>query len=159
MNQRVKGYVVATAILLSSPYLVQAFQQPSAAGTAPANETQVTGCLRSSATVGVTGEPASVYTLEEKEASNTTAPAPTTGLPSTAASSSRGPASKVVYTLSAPESVGLERHVNHEVQITGGSQRAPAAAGTEPAKPGGAHNTLEVSAVKMISTNCPPATR
>jgi hypothetical protein len=67
--------------------------------------------------------------------------------------------------LSAADSVGLAKHVDHEVQLTGTMQppaakpATPGAPGSSSApatgKPGGAHRTVQVSALKMMSTNCP----
>jgi hypothetical protein len=101
-----------------------------------------------------------------------------TGSPSTSApgaptksGSSGAMAAKTVYALIAPESVGLAKHVNHQIEVTGKrSAQANTASGTGGSTPGGTGSipgsdptasgspkiagTIEVSAVRMISASC-----
>ena len=127
-------------------------QQPAAADKPPTM--MLTGCLRSSgADTAIAGPTGRLYTLEVMEAPATPAPGATT-------SSAPSVTSKTTYSLSAPESVGLAKHADHEVQLTGRLQ-APAAPPAKqaspsesPSKPGGAHRTFEVTALKMIAAKC-----
>jgi hypothetical protein len=127
---------------------------------APAAEAQpvtvLTGCLRSSgADTAVAGPSGRIYTLEvvEPPAKSSTTPSTATNPPV---------ATKTTYSLAAAESLGLAKHVDHEVQLTGKLQ-APSTAATPPApgpgtdrKPtaGGGHRTFEVTALKMIANKC-----
>ena len=129
-------------------------QQPAAQEKPPT--TVLTGCLKSSgADTAVAGPSGRIYTLEVTEA-------PPAAAAATATATSNPPvASKTTYSLSAAESLGLAKHVEHEVELTGRLQ-APAATTTTPAattpasppKAGGAHRTFEVSAVKMVAVKC-----
>ncbi len=130
-------------------------QQPSA--TQQPSLTVLTGCLRSSAAdTAVAGPSGRIYTLEVMEMPAKSA---------TASSGSAPPAaSKTTYSLSAAEAVGLAKHADHEVQLTGrlqaptttASTTSPAGAPAPERKPtaGGGHRTFEVTALKMISTKC-----
>ncbi len=135
--------------------------EPKMPTTAQAGDTMLTGCLRSSrADTSTADSKGNVFTLEVTEAGATKpSPSPEAGAPSRPMA-----ASKTTYTLSAAESLGLAKHVNHEVQVTGSMQGASTMAGrpqsstpAEGAKPmpGGGHRTFQVSALKMISANCP----
>lgn len=114
----------------------------------------LTGCLRSSAAdTAVAGPSGRLFTLEAVEQ-----PRPGTDV----AGKPPAQATKVTYSLSAAESLALAKHADHEVQLTGRLQ-APTTAATaspgdpkaKPAAPGGGHRTFEVTALKMVSTNCP----
>ena len=137
-------------------------QQPTAPTTARPGDLVLTGCLRgSAAAIGTSPGQGMIYTLEVTE------PA----LPKPSATTTSGDAARTAmattttYTLSAPEVIGLAKHVDHEVQLTGIMQppasaaRTPGAAGSStpaPAgKPGGAHRTVQVSSLKMMSAKCP----
>lgn len=137
------------AALLSPSALAQ---QPSSTEKPPV--TVLTGCLRSSgADTAIAGPDGRLYTLEVIEPPAKPAAATTSGATPPAASTT-------TYSLAAAESVGLAKHVDHEVQLTGRlqapSSTAPPAGGkaaSEP-KPGGAHNTFNVTALKMIAAKC-----
>jgi hypothetical protein len=115
----------------------------------------ITGCLRASP--NPSGVPDTItYTLEPIEA------AP----PTTAPSSTGAPTVKTVsrYTLTSSAAVAFKPHVGHKVEISGhlkdlnAGKPAAKAAGepaSKPAKPGGAHNTFEVTALKMVAAACP----
>jgi hypothetical protein len=136
------------------PVLVVAQTPPPGSGAAPAGKPLiVTGCLRSTPNPDPAGAAGKmpIYTIEAvpdppapPQPTGTSKPgSPTTALKPT------------VYTLSAAESIGLAKHVDHRVELTGKLQSpaAPKAEATE-TKSGGAHNTLEVTALKMVSTSC-----
>jgi hypothetical protein len=134
--------------------------QPTAAVAAQPNALSLTGCLRgSAAAIGTSPGQGIIYTLEVVEA----APAkPAASTPPSGAARNDAP-TMTTYTLDAPDSVGLAKHVDHEVQIEGSMRPAtkpatPGGAGASAApvagKPGGAHRTVHVSALKMLSTNC-----
>jgi len=139
-------------------------QRPTTPSTSPPSELLLTGCLRgSAAAMGTSPGQGMIYTLEAPE----TLPPVPSAAPSTGATARTGAAATTTYTLSAPETVGLAKHVDHEVQITGAMQ-APSTPASTPGtaasaspgaatggKPGGAHRTVQVTAVKMISANCP----
>ena len=139
--------VIVFALLLTDPVA----QQPSTSDKP--NVTVLTGCLRSSgADTAVAGPSGRLYTLEVVEP-----PAK----PSTTTTTGTVPpvATKTTYSLSAPESVGLAKHADHQVQLTGSLQtpeptQTPGAATAPTAKPGGAHRTFEVTALKMIAPKC-----
>ena len=143
---RILDVCVLSVALVSSPVLAQ---QPD---VEKPPVTILTGCLRSSgADTAVAGPSGRLYTLEVTEV-----PPP----PSASAGTTPPVASKTTYSLAAAESVGLAKHADHEVQLTGRLQ-APAAAPSSTAKnpatqpkPGGAHRTFEVTALKMIAAKC-----
>jgi hypothetical protein len=127
-------------------------QQPGKAN-AEQPEMVLTGCLRSGAAdTSVAGPSGRLYTLEVTETVATAPP----GSPTPAAT---GVATKVTYSLSAPESLGLAKHADQAVELTGRLQ-APSApanqskvaspAGAAPPKPGGAHRTFQVSRLKAV---------
>jgi hypothetical protein len=138
-------------ILLSATTPLLA-QQPPATDKPPV--TVLTGCLRSSgADTAVAGPDGRLYTLEVTEAPAKPDATTTTG-------TTPPVASKTSYSLAAPASVGLAKHDGHEVQLTG-SLQAPSTpattsspAGTPAPKPGGAHRTFNVTALKMIAAKC-----
>jgi hypothetical protein len=143
------AFAIAT-VLAHSPVMAQ---QPAPSGT-PAT-TVLTGCLKSSgAATEVAGPSGRLYTLEVTETS--TAP------PTTATAGSTPPvASKTTYSLSAPTSIDLEKHADHQVELTGSLQAPsppatprPGATPAQPTKAGGAHRTFEVKALKMIAAKC-----
>ena len=131
-------------------------QQPVTTDSVP--ETVLTGCLRSSgADTAIAGPSGRIYTLEVVEP-----PAKPTATTSTG--STPPVASTTTYSLSAAESIGLAKHVDHQVQLTGRLQAPSGADGKTPAspgatarpkaQPGGGHRTFEVTALKMMSKTC-----
>ena len=148
-----RSIFVLTAVLIgTSGFARQLAAQPQ-------NDPPVqvlTGCLRSSAAdTAVAGPSGRIFTLEAVEQPR----------PGTDAGAGGAPArpTKTTYSLSAPESLALAKHADHEVQLTGRLQTTaaapsrPGAPARDTAKPaaGGGHRTFEVSALKMVSTNCP----
>lgn len=150
---------------------VLAAQGPAAA---PPKPMTLTGCLRSTPNpdpAGAAGKPP-IYTLEVPPRDTMPMPgAATTATPSSPdrpAADATSAAKPDVYTLTAGESIGLSRHVGHRVSVTGQLKDASATTPRTPAtdaadrerpapKPGGAHNTFEVTMLKMIAADCPPA--
>jgi hypothetical protein len=129
-------------------------QQPPPGQATEADYQTLTGCIRSMrADTTAADEKGNIYTLEVMDtpsagATEVGAPAPGTSGP-------------ITYTLSAPDSVGVGKHVGHQVQLTGTLKPPAASAPVAPttaapgAKPGSMHRTFEVSALKMISAKCP----
>lgn len=130
-------------------------QQPAARQGSPTDAQTLTGCIRSMrADTTAADTKGHIYTLEvmdtpSRGATEVGAPAPGTSGP-------------ITYALSAPDSVGLGKHVGHQVQLTG-ALKAPAAqapvsgpptTSAPGAQPGTPHRTFEVSALKMIATKC-----
>lgn len=141
--------ILIALLFTTSPLLAQ---QPAA--TEPQPVTMLTGCLRSSgADTAVAGPEGRLYTLEVTDA-------PTKPDATTTTGATPPVATKTTYSLAAPASVGLAKHDGHEVQLTGSLQApsTPASAsgtGKTPApKPGGAHRTFNVTALKMIADKC-----
>ena len=142
---------------LQPPSPVPAAQQtPKVKTSDTANETLM-GCVRSTrADTTPADSKGNIYTLEvmdtpSRGGTEVGAPAPGTSGP-------------ITYALSAPDSVGLGKHVGHQVQLTGilkpPSATQPPTGATPPtaapgAKPGHMSRTFEVSALKMISAKCP----
>lgn len=152
---RITGTLLITFLAAQS----NVFAQQPASADKPA-VTILTGCLRSSgADTAIAGPSGRLYTLEVIEPPAKPEATTTTG-------STPPVASKTTYSLSAAESLGLEKHADHEVQLTGTLQ-TPATTGTgtgtgkpgtttsapQP-KPGGAHRTFEVTALKMVAPKC-----
>jgi hypothetical protein len=134
--------------LLSAPTVVA--QQPAPEQKPPV--TLLTGCLVSSgADTAVAGPSGRLYTLEVLEAPSQPSPSATGTTPPVA--------SKTTYSLSAPESLNLAKHDGHEVQLTGSlqapaPQATPGTGGATTSKPGGAHRTFNVTALKMVAAKC-----
>jgi hypothetical protein len=133
-------------------------QKPLAESVQPV--TVLTGCLKShGADTAVAGPGGRLYTLEVIE---TVKPAgPTTSTPT----GTPPGASTTTYSLDNVGKVALEKHADHQVELTGRmqapSQAAQASAsgassGMPSAKPvpGGAHRTFHVTGLKMIATKC-----
>jgi hypothetical protein len=151
-------FVVSTA-LFQLP-LTALDQQKPAADSAQPPETMLTGCLKShGADTAVAGPGGRLYTLEVVE---TVKPAgPTTSTPT----GTPAAASTTTYSLDNVGKVALEKHADHQVQLTGRMQAPSKAAqtsapgtppGAPPAKPvpGGAHRTFHVTGLKMIAPKC-----
>lgn len=140
------------ALGLSGSDATIASQQPAAQDQPPV--TVLTGCLRSSgASTEVAGPSGRIYTLEVVQ------PPPASGATTTGANPPMP--SKTTYSLSAAASLELEKHADHEVQLTGRLQapastpaKTPGGKPVDPPAPGGGHNTFNVTALKMISTKC-----
>lgn len=144
----------ACAVLVSSTAGAQ-----TPAGDKPAQpEMMLTGCLRSSgADTAVAGPSGRLYTLEVLETVRPAGTAPDAPPPAP---------TKTTYSLALAPGLELEKHADHEVQLTGRLQApstarsdragAPGAPGSSPQKPtpGGGHRTFQVSAVKMVSASC-----
>lgn len=140
-------------------------QQKPDTGTAAVQqmpETVLTGCLKShGADTQVAGPSGRLYTLEVVETVMASG-APTAGAEKPATASS------TTYSLSvnkaAAKGIDLEKHADHQVQLTGRLQAPSTAATPTPGSPqsaakttpvaGGAHRTFEVSGVKMVSAKC-----
>ena len=130
------------------------FAQPPARPETPPTQI-LTGCLRSSAAdVAVAGPSGRIYTLEVVEQRRPAADTPAGGATAT----------KITYSLSVPESLPVNQHADHEVELTGRLQApvAPAARPGQPVDPGsakptagGGHRTFVVSALKMVKDKCP----
>jgi len=132
--------------------------QKPAAEPAEQPETTLTGCLKShGADTAIAGPSGRLYTLEVTE--TVTSPAPTTSTPT-----GTPPAASVTrYSLDNVGKADLEKHADHQVELTGRmqapSQAAKEAAATGPPSapkptPGGGHRTFHVTAVKMIAAKC-----
>jgi hypothetical protein len=155
---------LATAFFLASTILVG----PASAAVGPQKpptesaespETLLTGCLKShGADTAIAGPSGRLYTLEVVE--TVEAPAATTSTPT---GTPPPGASKVTYSLSNEGKIDLEKHADHQVQLTGRMQ-APSQAAQEKAdrpgapatrpEPGGAHRTFRVTGLKMIAAKC-----
>lgn len=145
------------AAVLIQPLVAIGQQKPSADPAEPP-QTILTGCLKShAADTAIAGPSGRLYTLEVNE---TVPPSP-----STTSSNPAPGATKTTYSLANEGNVDLEKHADHEVQLTGRMQAASTAAQERAAKasptspapqpaPGGAHRTFRVTAVKMVSAKC-----
>jgi hypothetical protein len=152
LTMRVHAFALAAVTAaISAAYA----QVPGQSAASPAPMT-ITGCLNASP--NPSGVPdTTTYTLEPIQAAAPTAPSPSTGAP---------PAKTATrYTLTSSAGVAFKPHVGHKVEISGhlkdlNAAKPDAKAAGEPvskppAKPGGAHNTFEVTALKMVAAACP----
>ena len=158
------AFVTSASVLSSaqtSPSRPNSPNTPESTGQTA--EMTILGCLRG-ATNPTMEMKGTIYTLEllEKSTGASGTTAPVTG-------KEKEPAPKTAsrYTLVAAESIGLAKHVNHQVELTGRLKEPPGSASAsrpergqregqqKPSPPGGAHNTFEVSALKMVSASCP----
>ena len=184
MHQRFTQLSLAVLLAGGVPLLAQTPSQPPSQPTQPpttqrpttqqptssmGTETTLTGCVRTQrADAGAADTKGNVYTLEVTPgagAAGSTSPSSATG--STPPSSASGAtAAKTTYTITAPESVGIGKHVGHQVELTGrlqpamGSGSSGAATGGGAAtsskpEPGGAQRSFQATALKMISAKCP----
>jgi len=152
------GLVIACGLALSAAAVgADTVQNPSTQPATPP-ETALTGCLRThGADTAVAGPSGRLYTLEVKEAVDSSA-APTTSTPP----GTSPPLSTTTYSLDNVGKVDLDKHADHEVELTGRMQapskaaQESAAAGAATAKPvsGGGHRTFHVTALKMIAAKC-----
>lgn len=158
-NKPPVGLALPLCLALSAVgYHAAAAQQPPAEPTRQP-ETTLTGCLKShGADTAIAGPSGRLYTLEVVE--TVEAPAATTSTP---AGTPAPGASTVTYSLSNEGKIDLEKHADHQVQLTGRMQApSPAAqkkaaqpgAPATPPEPGGAHRTFHVTGLKMIAAKC-----
>ncbi len=149
----------AFSILCSTSLTASAADlQKPAAEPAEQPETTLTGCLKShGASTAIAGPSGRLYTLEVVETVASTAP--TTSTPT-----GTPPAASVTrYSLDNVGKADLEKHADHQVELTGRMQ-APSKAAKENAAtaapsapkptPGGGHRTFHVTAVRMIAAKC-----
>ena len=129
---------------------VPAERQPS-----PPAPMTIAGCLKSGPNPSGVPDPVT-YTLEPIE----TAPAPPS--PARPTGDAVTPNVPKRYTLTASGSVDFSSHVGHKVEVSGRLKDLSSPAGMaarDPQKkapqPGGAHNTFEVTTLKMVATTCP----
>lgn len=151
---RTRAFALATFAALSGA--LAAAQTPGRpAPSQPAHMT-IAGCLKSSP--NPSGVPdTTTYTLEPIEPAKPKMPT---------SSQPEPPAGKPVtrYTLTSSAAVDFKPHVGHKVEITGHLKdlspakpdpTAPPDPATKPPQPGGAHNTFEVTALKIVAATCP----
>ena len=154
------GLVMACSLALSAfiPPSATAggFQKPSPE-SAPPPETMLTGCLKShGADTAIAGPSGRLYTLEVMEtveSASATTSTPTGTPPST---------STTTYSLDNVGKVELDKHADHQVQLTGRMQapskaaqeKAASASPTAKPSPGGGHRTFHVTGLKMIAAKC-----
>jgi hypothetical protein len=152
--------VIPMVIVLASAGLLP--QQPPAGDAAKPAQVTLTGCLRSSAAdPAIAGPSGRLYTLEVTDATAMVppgAPAPVTGVASSVATTT-------TYSLAVDDSLALEQHADHKVQLTGRLQTpssdtsrttgSPSPSAGPAPKPGGAHNTFVVSRLEMVAAKCP----
>jgi hypothetical protein len=156
------GLAVASFVAVAAfihPTSVTGQQKPSTESAQPA-DTVLTGCLKShGADTAIAGPSGRLYTLEVMEVVKPTGP--TTSAPT----GTPPAASMTTYSLDNVGKVELEKHADHQVQLTGRLQApskaaqtsAPAAPAGAPAgkpTPGGAHRTFHVTGLKMIAAKC-----
>ncbi len=138
-------------------------EQPTSTMVAGA-ETTLTGCVRTQrADAGSADTKGNIYTLELSSGAGRGEGAASGGTAATGAARAAATA-EMTYTIAAPESVAIGKHVGHQVELTGrvqpamGSRGAAAGVGAATAtkpEPGGAHRTFQATALKMISAKCP----
>ena len=129
-------------------------QKPPTAQDHPSAAMTLTGCLRTNQTAEAARP---IYTLEVE-------PASASPVPATGTAGSETTASKKKISLSVTPSVDLEKHVGHQVKLTGELLQPPSGLpqridpSTQEAQPkplpGDAEGTFRVTAVKMISETC-----
>ncbi len=157
--------LVLASTAVAWPVPTSTSQAAGASGqTDQAPQMTLLGCLRGATnpTMEIKG---TIYTLEVI-AKSTGTPGPTVATPG-AGDQAVAAKTPTRYTLVADESVGLTKHIDHRVEITGRLKAvsAPLSASTpergqsqgkqQAPSLGGAHNTFEVSALKMVSASCP----
>jgi hypothetical protein len=158
---RVHAFALVTLVAVTG---AMAGQVPGQSAPSPPAQMTIAGCLKASP--NPSGVPdTTTYTLEPIEAAPT-APASSTAAPA-GKTATRPPAGKTatVYTLTSSAAIAFKPHVGHKVEISGhlkelsaGKPDAKAAgepASKPPEPPGGAHNTFEVTALKMVAAVCP----
>lgn len=160
--------LIGAAALLGTVVAAQtpAGQPPAKTGEmATPSAMTISGCLKG-ATNPTLEMKGTIYTLQPIEKAAAPSPSAATGTARPAATAAAAPATSKTgstYTLVAAEAIGLDKHVGHLVELTGqlstpppSPARTPGEAQTQkPPAPGGAHNTFEVSALKMVAASCP----
>ncbi len=153
------GCFLALAALIPAATAAVGQQKPPTE-LAAEPETVLTGCLKShGADTAVAGPSGRLYTLEVVETAKPSAP--TTSTP---AGTPPG-VSTTTYSLDNVGKVPLDKHADHQVQLTGRLQapspaaeksaaKPPAGAPATKAEPGGAHRTFHVTGLKMIAAKC-----
>ena len=160
---RVRAFALATLAAVTGAMAAAYGQVPGQSAPSPAQMT-IAGCLKASP--NPSGVPdMTTYTLEPIEAVAPTAPASAPGAAAGNASSTAATAGKIAtpYSLTSSAAIAFEPHVGHKVEINGhlkelSAGQPDAKAAGEPTlkpSPGGAHNTLEVTALKMVAAVCP----
>lgn len=162
---RVHPFALATLAAVTGAMAAAYGQVPGQSTPSPPAQMTIAGCLKASP--NPSGVPdTTTYTLEPIEAVAPTAPASSTGALA-GKTATRPPAGKTatLYTLTSSAAIAFKPHVGHKVEISGhlkelsaGKPDAKAAgepASKPPEPPGGAHNTLEVTALKMVAAVCP----
>jgi hypothetical protein len=153
MSRRTTGFLSATFVLLIASS-VTGRQQATPRQPSPPAETTITGCLKSGPNPSGVPEPVT-YTLE---------PIETTAAPPSAAATAADvkPSSTKRYTLTSSRTIEFSSHVGHKVEITGHlkdlgnpERTSPGDVQKKPPAQGGAHNTFEVAALKLLATKCP----
>ena len=161
-TMRVHAFALATLAAATGAMAAAYGQVPGQSAPSPPAQMTIAGCLKASP--NPSGVPdTTTYTLEPIEAVPA-APASSTGAP---AGKTATPAGKTgtLYTLTSSAAIAFKPHVGHKVEISGhlkelsaGKPDAKAAgepASKPPEPPGGAHNTFEVTALKMVAAVCP----
>jgi hypothetical protein len=138
---------------------------------APTDETKLTGCLRSTSSGPASGTQTVAYSLDTTPPASQAAGKPSpAGPPAGSQGSMRrvGESARAQsYALQAAESVGLSKHVNHRIEVTGRlRQETPTTAAGRTAKPSpesaeasdpsaaSSNQVIEVTAIRMISASC-----
>ena len=153
------GCFVASAALFS-PSTAAIDQQKPSTDSVELPETVLTGCLKShGADTAIAGPSGRLYTLEVVEMVKPAGP-------TTSTATGTPPAGSITtYSLDNVGKLELEKHADHQVQLTGRMQApsnaaqtsAPVAPPGAPAvKPsaGGGHRTFHVTGLKMIAAKC-----
>jgi hypothetical protein len=153
------GCFVASAVLFHTSTSALEHQKPAVDAAQPP-ETVLTGCLKShGADTAIAGPSGRLYTLEVVEAVKPVGP--TTSTPT----GTPPGASTTTYSLDNVGKVALEKHADHQVQLTGRMQApskaaqasapgSPTGASEATPTPGGAHRTFHVTGLKMIAAKC-----
>ena len=157
-TMHVHAFALATLAAATGAMAAAYGQVPGQSAPSPPAQMTIAGCLKASP--NPSGVPdTTTYTLEPIEAVPA-APASSTGAP---AGKTATPAGKTgtLYTLTSSAAIAFKPHVGHKVEISGHLKELSApdakAAGEPALKPpaGGAHNTFEVTALKMVAAVCP----
>src|SRR5687767_935450 len=92
-------------------------------------ETTLTGCVRTQrADTSAADTKGNIYTLEVSPGAGRGEGAASGGTPTTGAAAAAATA-KMTYTIAAPDSIGIGKHVGHQVELTGRVQPAMGSAG------------------------------
>ena len=152
---RVHAFALATLAAVTGAMTTASAQVASQSPPSPPAHVTIAGCLKASPNPSGVPDPIT-YTLEPIETAAPTAPASSTG--------ALADKTATRYTLTSSAAIAFKPHVGHKVEITGhlkdlsaGKSDAKVAGqpASKPPEPGGAHNTFEVTALKMIAAACP----